>query len=58
MATVYLAEDLRHHRKVAVKVLRPELAATLGPGRFFREIEVAARWGSRCDRGPDVGDGR
>jgi eukaryotic-like serine/threonine-protein kinase len=43
MATVYLAEDLRHHRKVAVKVLRPELAATLGPERFFREIEVAAQ---------------
>ena len=31
MATVYLAEDLKHHRKVAVKVLRPDLAATLGP---------------------------
>jgi tRNA A-37 threonylcarbamoyl transferase component Bud32 len=43
MATVYLAEDLRHHRKVAVKVLRPELAATLGPDRFSREIEVAAQ---------------
>ena len=43
MATVYLAEDLKHHRKVAVKVLRPELAATIGPERFFREIEVAAR---------------
>jgi serine/threonine-protein kinase len=43
MATVYLAEDLKHHRKVALKVLRPELAATLGPERFFREIEVAAR---------------
>ena len=43
MATVYLAEDLKHHRKVAVKVLRPELAATLGPERFFREIEVAAQ---------------
>ena len=43
MATVYLAEDLKHHRKVAVKVLRPELAATLGPERFAREIEVAAR---------------
>jgi serine/threonine-protein kinase len=42
MATVYLAEDLKHHRKVALKVLRPELAATLGPDRFFREIEVAA----------------
>ncbi|MGD8727062.1 MAG: protein kinase [Gemmatimonadales bacterium] len=43
MATVYLAEDLRHHRKVAIKVLRPDLAATLGPERFLREIEVAAR---------------
>jgi Tol biopolymer transport system component len=43
MATVYLAEDLRHHRKVAVKVLRPEIAASLGSDRFFREIEVAAR---------------
>ncbi|MEO8139417.1 MAG: protein kinase [Gemmatimonadota bacterium] len=43
MATVYLAEDLRHHRKVAVKVLRPELAATMGSDRFAREIEVAAR---------------
>ena len=43
MATVYLAQDLRHHRQVAVKVLRPELAATLGSDRFFREIDVAAR---------------
>jgi eukaryotic-like serine/threonine-protein kinase len=43
MATVYLAHDVRHHRKVAVKVLRAELAATMGPERFSREIEVAAR---------------
>ncbi len=43
MATVYLAEDLKHHRKVAVKVLRPELAASLGSERFLREIEIAAR---------------
>ncbi|MFQ5792620.1 MAG: serine/threonine-protein kinase, partial [Acidobacteriota bacterium] len=43
MATVYLAEDLKHHRKVAVKVLHPELAATVGPGRFVREIEIAAK---------------
>ena len=43
MATVYLAEDLKHHRNVAVKVLRPELAATLGPERFVREIEIAAK---------------
>jgi serine/threonine-protein kinase len=42
MATVYLAEDVKHHRKVAVKVLRPELAAALGPERFHREIEIAA----------------
>ena len=47
MATVYLAEDLKHHRKVALKVLRPELAATLGPERFFREIEVAAQQSGR-----------
>ena len=43
MATVYLAEDTKHHRQVAVKVLRPELAASLGPERFLREIEIAAR---------------
>ena len=42
MATVYLAEDLKHRRKVAVKVLRPELAAALGTDRFLREIEIAA----------------
>ena len=43
MATVYLAEDQKHHRKVAVKVLRPELAAALGAERFHQEIEIAAR---------------
>src|SRR5712692_9098079 len=43
MATVYLADDLKHPRKVAVKVLRPELAAVLGPDRFLREVEIAAR---------------
>src|SRR5213083_3031362 len=42
MATVYLAQDLKHHRKVAIKVLEPELAAALGPDRFLREIEIAA----------------
>ncbi len=42
MATVYLAKDLKHQRNVAVKVLRPELAAALGPERFIREIEIAA----------------
>ncbi len=43
MATVYLARDLKHHRRVAVKVLRPDLAAALGTDRFLREIEIAAR---------------
>jgi serine/threonine protein kinase/tetratricopeptide (TPR) repeat protein len=43
MATVFLAQDLRHDRPVALKVLRPELAATLGPERFQREIRFAAR---------------
>ena len=44
MATVYLAEDLKHHRKVAVKVLRPELAASVGAERFLQEIATAARF--------------
>ena len=43
MATVYLADDVKHHRKVAVKVLRPDLAAVLGGARFLREIEIAAQ---------------
>ena len=43
MATVYLAQDVRHERLVALKVLHPELAASLGPERFLREIKVAAR---------------
>ena len=43
MATVYLARDLRHERLVALKVLRPELAASLGPERFLREIKLAAQ---------------
>ena len=43
MATVYLAHDLRHDRPVALKVLRPELAASLGPERFLQEIRIAAR---------------
>jgi tRNA A-37 threonylcarbamoyl transferase component Bud32/TolB-like protein/tetratricopeptide (TPR) repeat protein len=42
MATVYLAQDLKHHRSVAVKVLRPELAATMGAERFLREVTIAA----------------
>ncbi|HEX9704711.1 MAG TPA: serine/threonine-protein kinase [Gemmatimonadales bacterium] len=43
MATVYRARDLKHDRLVAVKVLRPELAATLGPDRFPREIRIVAQ---------------
>jgi serine/threonine-protein kinase len=43
MAMVYLAHDLRHDRPVALKVLRPELAASLGPDRFLQEIRIAAR---------------
>jgi serine/threonine protein kinase/tetratricopeptide (TPR) repeat protein len=42
MATVYLAHDLKHHRNVAIKVLRPELGQLLGADRFLREIEVVA----------------
>jgi serine/threonine protein kinase/Flp pilus assembly protein TadD len=43
MATVYLANDLRHDRRVALKVLHPELSSSLGPDRFLREIKLAAR---------------
>jgi eukaryotic-like serine/threonine-protein kinase len=43
MATVYLAQDLKHPRQVALKVLRPEVAGALGADRFLKEIEVAAR---------------
>jgi len=42
MATVYLAHDLRHERKVAIKVLRPDLAAVIGAERFLREIKTIA----------------
>ena len=42
MATVYLAEDLKHDRKVAIKVLRPELAAVIGAERFVVEIKMTA----------------
>jgi serine/threonine-protein kinase len=42
MATVYLAEDLKHDRKVAIKVLKPELAAVLGAERFVQEIKTTA----------------
>jgi serine/threonine protein kinase/Flp pilus assembly protein TadD len=43
MATVYLAQDLKHRRPVAAKILHPDLAASLGADRFLREIEIAAR---------------
>src|SRR3954453_11156331 len=43
MATVYLAQDLKHDRQVAIKVLRPELAAVLGRERFLAEIRLTAK---------------
>ena len=43
MATVYLARDTRHDRSVAVKVLRPEIAQSIGADRFLREIHLAAK---------------
>ena len=43
MATVYLAHDVRHNRRVALKVLHPDLSSSIGPERFLREIELAAR---------------
>jgi eukaryotic-like serine/threonine-protein kinase len=56
MAVVYMAHDLKHDRPVAVKVLHPSLAATLGSARFLSEIRIAARlqhphiFGSRLRR--------
>ena len=43
MATVYLAQDVKHNRPVAVKVLRPDLAASIAVTRFLKEIEIAAQ---------------
>jgi serine/threonine-protein kinase len=43
-AAVYLARDLKHDRKVAIKVMRPELSAILGGERFLREVQIAAKW--------------
>ncbi len=58
MATVYLARDLKHGRDVAIKVLRPELSASVGTDRFLREIEMAARLhrvsGAVGQRGPGL----
>ena len=42
MATVYLADDIKHERKVALKVLKPELAAVVGAERFLTEIKTTA----------------
>jgi serine/threonine protein kinase len=42
MAVVFPAEDLKHHRRVAIKLLKPELSPALGSERFLREIEIAA----------------
>ena len=51
MATVYLARDLRHERRVAVKVLNPDLGAVLGAERFLAEIKTGPRsCGERCWR--------
>ena len=43
MAYVYLANDVKHERTVAIKVLQPELAASLGAERFLQEIKIAAK---------------
>ena len=62
MATVFLATDLRHKRSVALKGLHPELAHTLGPERFQREIEtvpasvVPLTDLGQSERGPGLGD--
>ena len=42
MGTVFLAQDLKHRRPVALKILTPEFAASIGPARFLREIEIAS----------------
>jgi len=43
MATVWLAEDVKHHRRGAIKVLKEDLSASVGAARFLREIEIAAQ---------------
>ena len=48
MATVYLADDLKHERKVALKVLKPELAAVVGAERFPAEIRTTASLSGHC----------
>jgi serine/threonine protein kinase len=53
-ATVYLAHDLRHGRKVALKVLHSALGAALGVERFLREIRTAARYTKASSAGPSA----
>jgi serine/threonine-protein kinase len=53
MATVYLAHDLKHDRKVALKVVRPELAAAIGTERFLIEIRVTANFHHQLTHTPD-----
>ena len=50
MATVYLAEDIKHERKVALKVLKPELAAVVGAERFLAEIKTTAKLTPSCSK--------
>ena len=52
MATVYLARDLKHGRDVALKVLHPELAESMGRDRFLREIQLAAKPPTRTSSRP------
>ncbi len=52
MATVYLADDIKHERKVALKVLKPELAAVVGAERFLAEIKTTGRRGGASQRAP------
>ena len=56
MATVYLARDLKHDRLVAIKVLRPDFTASVGSGRFLREIRTAAQLQRLRDRRHPVGE--
>jgi eukaryotic-like serine/threonine-protein kinase len=53
MATVYLAHDIKHYRKVAIKVMRPELSAILGGERFLREVNFFEALKQRVGEGND-----
>ena len=54
MATVYLAHDVKHDRRVALKVLRPELAAVIGAERFLAEIKTTANLQLHLDRDQEI----